>query len=105
MNVDHFELEAERDTRILTPEFVKSVCKIGQGADCCCFITLGKDGFHCEKWNMEQVETLAQKIFDTGGEKQSIHALLENRALLKISNAQSLGGEENHPGCIAGKFE
>lgn len=30
-------------------EYIKTVCKIGQGEYCCRYITVGKDGFRCEK--------------------------------------------------------
>jgi hypothetical protein len=30
-------------------DWVKSTCKIGQGAKCCCFLTAGAHGWSCEK--------------------------------------------------------
>lgn len=33
----------------ITDEWTKSVCKIGQGADCCRYLTLSVKGWDCEK--------------------------------------------------------
>ena len=33
----------------LTTEHMKNVCKIGQGHDCCRYLTCSVDGFQCEK--------------------------------------------------------
>ena len=30
-------------------DHAKSVCKIGQGADCCRYLSMGAEGFSCEK--------------------------------------------------------
>lgn len=30
-------------------EYVKTICKIGQGALCCRYLTVGRNGFNCEK--------------------------------------------------------
>lgn len=30
-------------------EYIKTVCKIGQGVKCCRYLTVGKDGFRCQK--------------------------------------------------------
>lgn len=30
-------------------EYVKTVCKFGQGASCCKYLVMGKDGFKCMK--------------------------------------------------------
>lgn len=30
-------------------EYTKSVCKIGQGTDCCRYLTMHPDGWSCEK--------------------------------------------------------
>ncbi len=32
-------------------DFVKQTCKIGQGADCCRYVTMGVDGWGCAKVN------------------------------------------------------
>ena len=34
----------------IADEHVKAVCKIGQGAACCRYLTMGPDGFGCEKF-------------------------------------------------------
>jgi hypothetical protein len=31
-------------------ETIKNVCKIGQGAACCRYLTMGAGGFNCEKY-------------------------------------------------------
>lgn len=33
----------------LTVEYIKDVCKFGQGHDCCRYLTCGPNGFECEK--------------------------------------------------------
>jgi hypothetical protein len=33
----------------LTQDWVKSVCKIGQGHACCRYLTMAPDGWDCEK--------------------------------------------------------
>ena len=33
----------------ISDEHVKEICKIGQGKDCCKFITMGVGGFECAK--------------------------------------------------------
>jgi hypothetical protein len=32
-----------------TDEWTKTVCKIGQGHDCCRYLTMSPDGWSCEK--------------------------------------------------------
>lgn len=32
-------------------EHIKNVCKIGQGKECCRYLTLGPDGWNCERNN------------------------------------------------------
>jgi hypothetical protein len=34
----------------LTTDYAKEVCKIGQGAACCRYLTMDKDGWDCAKW-------------------------------------------------------
>lgn len=44
--------EINRLAQLLVPvdlAYAKEVCKIGQGADCCRFLTMGPNGFSCEK--------------------------------------------------------
>lgn len=36
-------------SKIIPKETLKNVCKIGQGKDCCRYITCGPNGFECEK--------------------------------------------------------
>lgn len=31
-------------------EWAKTVCKIGQGAACCCYLTMSPKGWSCEKF-------------------------------------------------------
>ena len=33
----------------MTKEYMNEVCKLGQGADCCRYITVGADGLSCAK--------------------------------------------------------
>ena len=33
----------------ITKEYMDEVCKMGQGADCCRYITVGAEGFLCAK--------------------------------------------------------
>jgi len=33
-----------------TDEIAKTVCKMGQGHKCCRYLTIGGDGWSCEKW-------------------------------------------------------
>lgn len=30
-------------------EYVKNICKVGQGRDCCRYLTMHPDGWSCEK--------------------------------------------------------
>ena len=48
---------------------VKNICKIGQGHDCCRYLTMGPEGFCCEK-------------------KGSLKKLLDERVELKTINAR-----------------
>ena len=34
---------------MIPEEHVKNVCKVGKGAECCRYITMGADGWSCEK--------------------------------------------------------
>lgn len=34
-------------------EYAREVCKIGQGRDCCRYLTIGGSGWSCEKLNPE----------------------------------------------------
>ncbi len=33
------------------PDWIKDVCKIGQGAECCKYLVMGGNGFECMKFN------------------------------------------------------
>ena len=45
-------------------EYIKQVCKIGQGADCCRYLGCGAEGFECLKFEpgMKQVVDRAWAI-------------------------------------------
>lgn len=34
---------------VITPERAKNICKMGQGHECCSFLTFGAGGFCCAK--------------------------------------------------------
>ena len=42
-------------------KILKDICKMGQGADCCRYITVGPDGFECAKGTTLQA-TLDQRV-------------------------------------------
>lgn len=39
----------ESDAEYVTDEWAKQVCKIGHGAECCRYLTMGAGGWSCEK--------------------------------------------------------
>jgi hypothetical protein len=40
------------DTSVkMTPDEAKEVCRLGQQAGCCAFLTVGEEGFTCERMN------------------------------------------------------
>lgn len=41
--------EAPASRADLTAAWTRDVCKIGQGHDCCRYLTMGADGWNCEK--------------------------------------------------------
>lgn len=43
-------------------EYIKAVCKIGQGAECCRYLTAGPRGFQCEKKNVEMKRYLDLRV-------------------------------------------
>jgi hypothetical protein len=43
------ELTAEEASSQPDSQWAKEVCRIGQGAGCCRFLTMGPDGWECQK--------------------------------------------------------
>lgn len=41
---------------------VRSICKIGQGAECCRYLTMGGGGWSCEKLNPEGKAMLDARV-------------------------------------------
>lgn len=37
-------------------EYIKNVCKIGQGASCCRYLVVGSKGFECMKFDLNNKE-------------------------------------------------
>ena len=37
------------NSKTISDERLKNICKINQGANCCRYISCSKDGFECEK--------------------------------------------------------
>lgn len=61
---------------------VNTICKIGQGADCCRYLTMGPDGFCCEKHRVH---------------KSTLDARARNRTMVAISdNCDGLVESEFH---------
>ena len=47
----------------ITKEYMDEVCKMGQGEDCCRYITVGADGFQCGKDDPSIKTALDQRVF------------------------------------------
>jgi len=43
------------------PDHIKNVCKIGQGAECCKYLTMSVNGWGCERVNPRNKEVIDQK--------------------------------------------
>ncbi len=41
---------------------IKEVCKIGQGKDCCRYLTMGPNGFECAKLNLGLMLTIDARV-------------------------------------------
>lgn len=39
-------------------EYIKTVCKIGQGAECCKYLVCGANGFECMKFDPENKKVI-----------------------------------------------
>lgn len=53
-------------------EYAKTICKIGQGAQCCRYLTMHPDGWSCEKHSKFKKQ-LDRRVF-----LGTIHALSDN---------------------------
>jgi len=78
----HFtEEKPELDTRI-DFEYAKAVCKMGQGAECCRYLTMGAQSWSCQKFAYHHL-TLDRRVWRTqmgiAGE-ESINAQGDNCA-------------------------
>ena len=54
-------IKVKYDSRVLTftvDEYVKDVCKIGQDAECCKYLTVGGTGYFCCKVNAEDKDVI-----------------------------------------------
>jgi hypothetical protein len=45
----------------LTDDWTRNVCKIGQGAACCRYLTMGPDGWNCER-NASLKATIDERV-------------------------------------------
>lgn len=45
-----------------TETYTKTVCKIGQGAECCRYLLMGPSGWECGKGDPRAVDTIDRKV-------------------------------------------
>jgi len=46
----------------VTTDYAKAVCKIGQGAACCRYLVMSKNGWSCEKNNPEGAAMINARV-------------------------------------------
>ena len=75
-----------------TTEEAKSICKIGQGAETCIFLTMSGDGWECHAHNRMPIMSLIERSERgaTSAQRQGCTRVLEWSALGK-------GGEQEIP--------
>jgi hypothetical protein len=66
----------------LSMDYVKGVCKIGEGAACCRYLLMGTQGFECGKHQTWQVKSLA------GDGAENVKALMDARVAAGTMVAQ-----------------
>ena len=47
---------------LLEAEEAKKICKIGKGSDCCAFLTVGAEGFSCQRLNYPFSTIILQRL-------------------------------------------
>ena len=72
---------------ILTAEECKAICRLGQGENCCAFLTVGVGGFSCSRMMPEISGTIFRR--------------LESETM----NAKGRGDLEKREGCPWGEVE
>ncbi len=70
--------------------YIKTICKIGQGSKCCRYLTVGGEGYRCQKLSPFLRNVLDAKVATMAAKADNCEGFTDNIDLLKEQVPKSI---------------